>query len=89
MKPLSDQELGTFAEYISTAKLRNIAVRHLGLSEEQVDSLSDEYSRERTKFKKEILIKWRNMNSSEGNARQVCNGHADYARCCRTRLRVF
>ena len=48
---------------------------------EQVDSLSDEYSRERTKFKKEILIKWRNMNSSEGNARQVCNGHGVALNC--------
>ena len=89
MKRLSDKELEKLAMKISEAKLRNITIRHLGLTAEQVESMSDENIRDRTNFKQQILIKWRNMNSSEGNVRQVCNVHADYARFYCTSLTVL
>ena len=41
--------------------MHDFAVQRLELDENQLDSLS----------KQDILIKWRNMNSSEGGARKV------------------
>ena len=60
-QPLSDTELTKLAGKFTRDTLHEFAVERLELGANQLDSLS----------KPDILIKWRNMNSSEGGARKV------------------
>ena len=64
-EPIADKELMNLAEMFKVEPLRKFAVQELGFKEHQLDTLNN----------LDIFIKWRNMNSSEGNARKVCTVH--------------
>ena len=69
MPPLRDAELARLAPKISFTSMRSIAIKRLGFTQPEVESLEYECREDTEKFRREILIKWKNRNS-EG-ARQV------------------
>ena len=64
MKPLTDADLALLAPKISSVTMRNIAVQRLGISDAEVETLSDECRKNKESFVYQVLIRWRNGNIS-------------------------
>ena len=60
---LGDTELARLAPKISSMTMRNFAVQRLGLTEQEVETISDECRENKESFKRRILVKWRNRNA--------------------------
>ena len=67
--PLEDWELASIARYYSPAQIRVIAMYHMGFTQPELDTISEDRQNDADGFKREVLIRWRNKNNP--NQRKV------------------
>ena len=66
MEPLTDADLAQLAPKISFRSMQSIAIQRLGFTEAQVESLVDGCREDTEKFRRQILVQWRNKNTGSG-----------------------
>ena len=55
--------MGEVAARVSSRAMRDLAVKRLGFTEAQVDTLLEESREDLQRFKRQVLIQWRNRST--------------------------